>query len=48
MSAETRNYVYQVKVTDPNKKIPSISLETLRQFEKDVEKYLKKPDGTKV
>jgi len=48
MSAEARNYVYVVKVTDPEKKIPPISLDFARQCQKEAEQYLKRPDGNKV
>ena len=48
MSAETRNYVYRVKITDPNKKEPTISLETVRSYQKEVARYLKKTDGNKT
>ena len=47
MSAEARNYVYRVKVTDPNKKLPTISLDFAKQCQREVEKYLKKPDGNR-
>ena len=48
MSAEARNYVYRVKVTDPNKKEATISWEMLQQYRKDVAEYLKKTDGNKI
>ena len=48
MSAEARNYVYRVKVTDPEKKIPTISLDFAKQCQKEVEQYLKKPNGNKI
>lgn len=48
MSAEARNYVYRVKVTDPNKKVPTITLDFAKQCQKEVEQYLKKTDGNKV
>jgi hypothetical protein len=47
MSAEARNFVFQVKVTDARKKEAMISRETLQKYRQDVEQYLKKPDGKK-
>lgn len=48
MSAETRNYVYQVTVTDPNKKVPSISLDFAKKCQREVEQYRKKANDKKV
>lgn len=47
MSAEARNYVYRVKVTDPDKKEATISSEKLEQYRKDVAAYLEKRNGSK-
>lgn len=47
MSAEARNYVYRVKVTDPEKKEATISHEKLEQYRKDVTAYLEKRNGNK-
>ncbi len=42
MSAVARNYAYRVKV-DPKKpkEEPTISLETLKQYQADIAKYVK-------
>lgn len=48
MSAEARNYVYVVKVTNPEKEIPPISLDFAKQCQREAEKYLKRPDGNRV
>ena len=47
MSAEARNYVYRVKVTDANKKEETMSRDTLEQYRKDVAAYLEKRNGNK-
>lgn len=39
MSAVARNYVYQVKIKDREKPKPTISIETLKQYQADVAKY---------
>lgn len=44
MSAVARNYVYEVKITE-RKPEPTISLETLKQYQADVAKYLRKPES---
>lgn len=40
MSAVAKNYVYQVKIDKDNRKPePTISLQTLKQYQRDVAKY---------
>lgn len=45
MSAEARNYVYRVKITEPKKKEAMISRETLQKYREDVRQYLKPSDS---
>lgn len=48
MSAEARNFVYRVKITEPNKKEATISRETLQKYREDVRQYLKPSDSKKL
>ena len=45
MSAVARDYAYQVKIENGNKHEPTVSLDTLKQFQADVEKYIRKENG---
>ena len=48
MLTNKRNYVYMVKVTDSNRKEPTISLEYARQCQAEVEKYLRNSTSAKT
>ncbi len=46
MSASARNCVYWVEIEKSKEKpIPTISIETLQQYQADIEKYLKQENG---
>lgn len=43
MSATTRNYAYIVEIEPGKEKpVPTLSLETLRQYQADIQKYISK------
>lgn len=49
MSANASNYVYQVKISkDAKKPEPTVSVETIAAYRRNVEKYLVKKDDTRA
>lgn len=42
MSAVARDYAYQVKIGNGDKSEPTVGLDTLKQYQDDIEKYIRK------